>query len=198
MYSGSTTDHRFLSTPMEVYWAGWQTDTLRLQQAGWELSAEQDIYRAAMRLGIRHQSAQMYGISSPVNLDYQRHYYEGSRAPNIPIQMAYLATKVTVNVMDDLSNFQPIDATPQFVNGPAAQIKNIEDFGIWALPMARSEEIIVDPHDVDQLLKMIRDVQLPEQEAIRERNRLRESREGLSVDHQPRQQFHAQILSIAS
>jgi hypothetical protein len=135
-------------------------------------------------------------------MDYRRDYYNGagnsqaaSRRPELHMQ--YMATKVTVNVMDDFSNFKAIDAQPQFLSGPAAEIKDIEDFGIWALPMARSEEIIVDPHDVDQLLKMIRDMQLPEQEAIRERNRLRASREGMVMGSEPKQNFHAQILSIA-
>jgi hypothetical protein len=96
-----------------------------------------------------------------------------------------------MRVMDDFSKFKQIDAAPQYTN---AEIKEIDDFGIFAVPMTRTEEIIVEPADVYTLLEQIKKMQSPEQAEIRKRNRRRDS-EGHSEISQ-RQNFHAQIISL--
>jgi hypothetical protein len=89
--------------------------------------------------------------------------------------------------------FEPIDAKPQMVRMTR---KSIDDFQIVATPLARTQEIIVEPATVAEMLEKIKAMQVPEQAAIRARNRLRESRESYDIDSSPRQIFHAQIISI--
>jgi hypothetical protein len=92
--------------------------------------------------------------------------------------------------MDNFANFRQVDAEPQFVN---QEVKSIEDLKIFVTPMTRTEELIVEPSTVAAMLEKIREMQLPEQERIRQRERLRTAR----VSEEPlRQQFHAQIISI--
>jgi hypothetical protein len=68
-------EHRILSQPVRLNWLGWETDTLRLQQAGWRLSAQQDISWGRMRIAMEHEHAHMGGITGGVDFDYQRVMY---------------------------------------------------------------------------------------------------------------------------
>lgn len=188
--------HRVLSSPVELEWAGWRSDTHRLQQAGWEISVDQDIRMRGVQIAIRHKDFQIYGISSMLDLDYFRIAGDMQGFPRgLVLPIHYMASRITMQVPFGIGDgMMPIDATPQFIT---QEYRDLEDYRIFATPLARTDEIIVDPNDVSKLLDMIREVQLPEQEEIRARNKLRESREGQYIDAIPRQQFHAQILSIA-
>jgi hypothetical protein len=116
----------------------------------------------------------------------------GANQQAIDFRVVFMANDITVVTYDNLSQFSPIDAMPQFT---MQERKSVDDFGIFATPLARTEEIIVEPETVMQLLEKIKAMQSPEQAAIRERNRSRERRMGEPIQ---RQQFHAQILSIAA
>ncbi|QBQ99239.1 hypothetical protein [Paraburkholderia pallida] len=183
-------DHRVLSLPHRVHFCGWVATLPALQQAGWELSAEQDFHRYGVRIAMRHRDLQLRGITNTIEFDF----YDRSPFRDRPLDfsIAYMASALHVVTNDNVSAFSPIDAMPQFIS---TERKSIDDFGIFATPLARTEEIIVDPHDVMALLDRIKDLQRPEQAAIRERNRSRERR--LDEPGQ-RTQFHAQILSIAA
>lgn len=179
-----------ISAPHKVVWGGFESTTTRLQQAGWELSAEQSDFHMGVRLAMRHRDWKIYGVTNVVNVD--RFSYTRSQGA-LCFVVAYMANDITVQTMDNFSGFSPIDAAPQFI----AERKSIEDFNIFATPLARTQEIIVDPQDVMAMLERIKMMQAPEQSAIRQRDRLRERRDGIELDAQPRQVFHAQILSIA-
>lgn len=189
-------ERRFLSVPLKVRWGGWQSDTFTLQQAGWEISAEEDIQYHAFRVALRHRDFQMYGISGHIQHDFFESAHNPHLLRNVVIPINYMASKLTLHVHGSLDKFRPIDAQPQFVD-MGDKVMDIEDFRIFAAPLARTEEIIVDPSDVAALLDMVHQAQLPEQEQIRRREALRQNREGMVLDSVPRQQFHAQILSIA-
>jgi len=178
-----------LSRPIKVYWAGWETTTTALQQNGWELSQEKDYRRQSLRIAIRHKNCNLYGVTKFISYDYAEYSIRHKILP--PFNMQYMANKVQVNVMDNYDNFKPIDAMPQIRD---VEIKNIEDFNIFATPLVRTEEIIVNPETVSDLLIRIKEMQMPEQERIIKQKRLREHREG---EVQLQQKFHAQILSIA-
>jgi hypothetical protein len=178
-----------------VHWAGWESDTYTLQQNGWELSAEQDVRMMALRIALRHKAMQCVAVTS-LFTDFRYEYY--AREPiDVPfLNIQYFATRMSVQVMErQWPNFQPIDAAPQFLSDTT--VKSFEDLKWFATPLARTEEIIVDPLEVGAMLEQIRKMQAPEQERIRQKQRLAASREGMSIDAMPRQQFHAQIISIA-
>jgi hypothetical protein len=65
---------------------------------------------------------------------------------------------------------------------------------IFAVPLVRTEEIIVEPQDVAAMLEQIRRMQSPEMTEIRQRERQRERQHEAG----PREVFHAQILSFAA
>lgn len=171
---------------MRIEWGGWESTTTRLQQMGWEISAEQDIRFMGVRLALRHQDFKMYGLTSMLDLGVWEdlHRFEVDAAL---FRVQYMASRMHVQIREDLTRFKPIDAMPQMV-----EIKEIEDFKIFAAPLARTEEIIVDPDEVDRLLELIKEAQGPKQADIRKRDY-----EHVEADARPRQKFHAQILSVA-
>lgn len=182
-------DRRIISQPHRVWWAGFETTTARMQQAGWNLSAEEDHMRGAVRLAMRHEPLKLYGVSEPVE-----HYYGRMTMFEQPLEfhVRHMASRFEVSIHTTAFNFKPIDAYPQMLT---RERRSIEDFNIFATPLVRTEEIIVDPNDVQAMLDHIRKLQAPEQADIRARNAARERRE--RYESVPQQQFHAQILSFA-
>lgn len=184
-------DARVLSLPHRVHFCGWVTTLPALQQAGWELSAEQDFVGMGVRIAMRHSDWQLRAVTESVDFNFFDHY-SIARARPMDFHIAHFASTLYAVAEGDFTRFAPIDAMPQFIS---TERKSIDDFGIFATPLARTEEIIVDPHDVMALLERIKDLQRPEQAALRERNRARERRLDQPIQ---RQSFHAQILSIAA
>lgn len=196
---------RLLSQPHRVVWAGWETRTTTLQQAGWEIAAEQDFQRWGIRLVMRHQQMQTVAITD--SQDFQRVAMMNRPGQHWAAEdpRAYLLTFHVVRIAHDMAfqiehtmrtpDFRLIDAQSQLCH---REVRNVEDMGIFATPLVRTEELIVDESEVSAILAKLVEAQKPEQERIRDRQRLREKREGLSIGHEPQMKFHAQILSIAA
>lgn len=174
---------------MEVQWAGWSTTTYRLQQAGWDISAEQDIREASLRIAFRHAPQKLYAMTSKIDFDYYSRFDSPETSKyTAPLQIQFMASDVRVIIQEPtMAGFMPIDAAPQIamLNAP----KKMEDFNIFAVPMARTQEIIVEPQDVDFFLAKILEMQRPLQKEIR-------SRLPRNGEIRPEQKFHAQILSL--
>jgi hypothetical protein len=189
---------RIVSIPHRIFFAGWESTTTELQQCGWRFAAEEDIARYEVRLVLRHAVAGLYGVTESVS-----HMYFMGRGEPLNFHVIYLGPHFSVNPRSfnmnggmDLRNFRSIDAYPQMIH--VDEVQNVEDFShLFAVPLVRTEQLIVEPHMVAGLLEKIREAQSPEQAAIRERNRTRDRRAEYQTGVE-RQVFHAQILSIAS
>lgn len=188
-------ERRVLSRPVEVWWSGFRSTTVQLQQAGWEIAAEEDVYGGRIRLLMRHQDMRLYAITNESEWNYFDRQTEGRM---LVFQVVHAAPRMEVRVTQEigagLANFRQIDAMPQFVD---SVIQRPEDMKIFVTPLVRTEELIVEPQTVAAMLEQIRKMQAPEQARIRHKERLAASREGMLVEAGPRQEFHAQILSIA-
>lgn len=172
-------------------WCGFRSNTYLLQQAGWEIAAEQDFASLELQLIMRHQDLKLYAITERTRFDF----YQNARS-NVPppvFRVIHAAPMLHVlQLGQSVLNYRQIDAAPQITN---MEYRSIEDLGIFAVPLARTEEIIVEPADVSALLEQIRKMQAPEQAEIRARQRSRE-RAGENPLTRPSQQFHAQIISF--
>lgn len=181
---------RILSRPCDVFWNGFRSTTFNLQQAGWELAVDQDIEHGELRLIMRNQDISLIGISSVSRFNFMSEE-DNKYLPSFNIiKFARDFQVVTIdNITSDFENFKAIDAQPRLNNN--CEIKRFEDFGIFAAPLVRTEELIVEPRSVQQLLEQIREMQSPEQKEIRARNRSRD----FSAPSQATK-FHAQIISF--
>jgi|SRR6185437_1258469 len=191
---------RLVSQPHRVIWAGWETTTPRLQQAGWEIAAEQDFTRYGVRLVFRHQQMQCTAITDSVDFYHQammnyRDRFDPSADPRLTFHVVRMAQHLHIGFVEEAPKFRLVDAQMQMV---AHQVRDIEDLGIFATPLVRTQELIVDESEVSAILAKLVEAQKPEQERIRDRKRLRERREGLELGAEPQMKFHAQLLSIAA
>jgi hypothetical protein len=183
---------RILSRPCEIWFAGLRSTTSVMQQAGWEFAVHEDFGRREIALAMRHRDFGLYGWAAI--LDYDHFAFEDPRCyprRELNFQVVNMvedreARRVTT--IPDFSKFTPADMAPQFC---ISEYKCIEDFKIFATPLVRTEEIIVEPETVMSLLEKIKQMQSPDQSAIRERMRKRDRSEMTQ-----RQRFHAQILSL--
>lgn len=172
------------SRPCKVFFAGWESDTFRLQRDGWSIAAHEDPRYGRVQLIMKHTGARLHMLTHPVDVDYLR---LGSQYwPRFEVGQVFC--DAVVHLHEDLRGFRPIDATPQFVDDIP---KKLEDFRIFASPIAEAEEIIVEPSTVESLMAQIRQLQEPELAAIRERNRKREQ-SGAVMERA----VHAQIITF--
>lgn len=163
------------------------------------MAAEQRVWDHRVRLAMRHEASGLYMISESADYHFAPRYTQAMRmsedygAPTFVVR--HVGSNVTVRIMDNLNQFRPIDAAPQFTT---AEEKGIEQFALFATPLTRTEEIIVEPETVNDLMEKIRALQAPELAQIRQCNRMREGRSQGSSAPIAQQLFHAQILSIAA
>ncbi len=142
-----------------------------------------------LRLAMKHPDRRMTAICVPIE-DFRFIDRPFDRVPEFHVQ--YMAHDIHVErVM--MTGFRPIDAYPQ-LRAMDFTAQSIEDFNIFATPLARTEEIIVEPKSVMELLEQIKAMQSPEQREIRERSRKRDAR--APYEAQRATTFHAQILSF--
>jgi hypothetical protein len=184
-------DARLLSRPLRVEWAGWETNTYRLQQAGWKLSAEQDVYQNRMRLAMNHERMNLYAMSRMTEFDYE--YAARDRGFELPmIVMQAMGREVFIQEHGRIDwGFNAIDAKPCFTEN---KITRIEDLAHFAAPLVRCNEVIIPEESVPRLMERILELQQPARtDRIKEQMR---SPEG--YDRQPQQKFQAQIISLAA
>jgi hypothetical protein len=185
-------DHRILSRPLRVHWAGWETTTARLQKAGWRLSARQDINGERLQLAFEYGSGhKLRAITNEVPFRYfnaLEDYGGHLRMLNeivLNVQHA-IGDPVLVHHAGQMDlAFAPIDAEPRYTE---ARITRLEDLAHFAGPLIRTNEIIIPEESVPELLDRILKMQQPA--------RIDRIKDELRGEHRPEQKFHAQIISL--
>ncbi len=191
-------ERRILSKPVPIYWAGFESTTYKLQQAGWEFSAEQDMASMRCRIMLRHQAFRMHGCSNFVDTDFfaPQHGDHWDRLC-FSIQWMTSGDVMVHRIADDFSTFKPVDMQPQILSH--SEIENIEDMALFAgVPLTRTKEIVVDPATVADMMQEILKMQDPARKEYYEEQVKLAGRPGQRIDGiRPRQDFHAQIVSLA-
>lgn len=185
---------------MEVHWAGWRSDTLALQNNGWQLAVEEDPMREMLRIALHHPAFDLYGIM-PKFVKYQA--VDGMELP--PLSISWIAHNIhihrisTYGPLESEFKFAPFDARPQYCE---QEIKSISDMKLFR-PLNAIQEIVVESHDVDELLGKILSMQSPRQVELREKARLEQRRNENVYDlgqyrevYNPKTDIIAQVVSI--
>lgn len=192
---------RILSHPVRVEWAGWRTDTLSLQQAGWEIAVDFDPNRQMYRLLLRHQLMNLYALSDSRVIHRKRQF---ETTPDFPVfRVSVVSPRIEVHRFEaprmygpssSFENFQQIDAEPVYTE---RRIESIEDFNIFNVPLTRAEQIVVDKADMTVIehLEAIRKLQAPKQRELRDAA-LRYKR-GSTGGAAPRMDVIANVVSLA-
>jgi hypothetical protein len=156
------------------------------------------------RVAIKHPHYRVYGLSDLLPFDQ---YYEVLSSQNpfkeLPfINIMHMASRMEINLMDNLSNFNPVDCVPSFTE---MERKSIEEFSIFR-PIAKQNEFVIPKHSVPELLGMIVDLQKPIQADIREKRRkewrrfAREINQAERIDYEQiqdnREEIVAQLITV--
>lgn len=182
-----------LSRPLEVEWAGMRSDTFRLQQAGWQISADQRYYDGRMALMMMHPGCNMRAMSQTIDFDYMRSREDWHRyLPTIRFHMQHMAHDIRVHAAGKIDwDFQAIDAKPCLTTHT---IHRIEDLAHFATPLVRCNEVIIPEESVPKLMERILELQQPARtDRIKAQMR---NPEGYTTA--PQQKFQAQIISLAA
>lgn len=184
-------DRILRSEPMEVRFAGFSSDTLSLQEAGWRLAVEEDFRHGRLSLMMRHEQAGLYLVADDVSFNYYERI-DGRPRGRLPVFVVRRVARSleSVRCSFDFNSFAPVDAVPHIA---ALTHQRIEEFSLFGAPLVKTEEIIIEPQSVAECLALIRKMQAPELADLRERNARRERAEPIN-----QQRFHAQILSLAA
>lgn len=150
--------------PLKLHWAGWETDTARLQVAGWQLSAEQCPHRDMMRLAISHPRWDTRGLTPDLRFDYieaLRHPEYARQLPPFPISLAnklWIREKAIPGVSaryleeagDRREHWRPIDARPSIEMFDERSLEDVCHFKALA-----GDELVVPEEGVAELLERI-------------------------------------------
>lgn len=175
--------------PMPVVWCGWESNTYKLGQCGWEIAIEEVLYDCSMELFMYHPTFDIVarGRCRDVSaLRGERIGHFGGSPPIFEI-INVCAREHIVRMFEhtDLSTFHRIDTMPtmrEWFGHPC----ELPLFAELFAPKAGAQELIIDPQDVQAMLDQIMKVQAPIRREIRERDRIRERR------------VHAEIVSLAA
>ncbi len=192
-------ERMFLSRPVQIFWDGWESNTLKLQQAGWEFSAEQDMTMHGVRLFMRNSRCEMYGSTGYVNMDLFEAHRDPRYLNSMRFQVGHMASRLTAHISDGpIEMAAPVDMQPVMTTW--GEIKTLDEFGIFAVPLVRTEGIYLDEASVPKLMETILEAQDPAKKKYFE-DKVREQRQpGATspIGYEPRQKFHAQIISLAA
>ncbi len=188
-----------------VVFDGFESDTYRLQRAGWDIAVDErigDPMDDVSRMLLKHRGSGVTILA--ICRNFRQEFYRTRSGEHRYSQDRHMPEYMAVNVKSGsekmivrgsgrgnegyswVDNLRMIDAAPNFVM--------VEEYDLMRLPLfaraaePRAEELIVEPATVLQLLEQIRQQQAPEQAEIRKRQR--------SAGNTPT--IHATILSLAA
>jgi len=184
---------------MEVRWQGWRSDTLALQDNGWEIVVQEMPERNMIRIGLYHAEMKLYGFQS----EYE-HYTVREMDPLPPLVISHMAPRIDV-ISVPIPNFVkmlPIDAVPQISETFSRTIQSFSELALFR-PLNQMKEIVVEPENVNTLLQRILELQSPRQAELREKARLEERRNKNVVNldnfrevYNPKTDIIAQVISL--
>lgn len=140
------------SRPVKLEWAGWVTDTHRLGQAGWSVSAHQDIRSLTMLIAIDHPQYAARGMTRVVDewlYDHGGDYGRQVDHVRLPIGVR-LGNRVEVALMDR-PTFIPVETTPSLRH----EIHSLEDLAHFAPAKNLSAPFVLPAYEVDDLMALI-------------------------------------------
>lgn len=210
----------YQSEPIPVNFAGFYSNTLLLGQMGWNLALDEhggyrDPFGGRARAVLHHKQlalsmvGELYGVDK-LHRGRQDMFERGSMfpgsheqrdgferacfkdGPRIEIRSAGSRGHVIIQMMEPLRAMSWRETDPQFTTvDTRRELHELPLFAELFKAQPASQELIVEPQDVQALLDQILAVQGPQRRAIRARDRQREDA-GASA---PRQ-VHAQIVSL--
>jgi len=160
-------NNSMLSHPVKLFWNGWESNTYRLQEYGWEISAAESVEYRKMAISFRHKESNMRGISDYVDWDYYQNVVSQNYPVHMPTLRCQLANNITLQIQSpvDYDLFNPIDARP--INKRIYQNISLDDLAHFRKIEKPSNEIFLKQASMEDILNMALSKQEPKQKQIR-------------------------------
>lgn len=154
--------------PLPVGFLGFESDTFRLQQAGWQIAESSD--RGHFQIALRHPQHGVAGVSDAIERDrvfcqIHRSYHGG---PEIRIEV-----RISANVLSPYQGFLAVDTTPAWepcfgylMDAP------------YFRPIEGGREIFLKEATMEEILHIALAKQEPERVRIQEERAAERRREG--------------------
>lgn len=158
-----------LNPIIELNWLGWQTNTLRLMQHGWQISVSENVYHNTLDMAIKYPKIGIQGVSMDNSFNYMRMINPINL--HIPlrfnIQMAHY-----IDIVTQVQEYawKPINAQPQYMNINPKYTK-LEDFALFETLPSKEKQIIITEPSFDKVLQMALEHQAPKQKELRQKAR---------------------------
>lgn len=164
-------DYRVVNPILRFHWAGWTASSMSLQNAGWQLAVEEEIYNGSIRVAMRHPQHVVRGITEFMPEDAyrelnasRRHLGVIPRGPQLNTQLANaLQLRIVETAMPD---FNAIDCQPQLVE---YQERTLDDFKMFPPVSYNVDQILLEEASMAQIIEAALSKQSPKQEQIRKR-----------------------------
>lgn len=197
MARSSFTPHGgFIASPhTEVVWDGWRSTAHTLERCGWEFAVEQHPAYSDRSINIvmRHRQSGATAIGEvPFGTMLRAATGYVDEPPLIVIRSMVLANNVVFSYLDP-SHFARVSMRPNDVIEAHMHRRRGDTLDVFSRP--ETKELIVEQDSVAELFERIKQLQKPELDAIRERNRLRDARE---QRQQGGERVVAQVIALAA
>jgi hypothetical protein len=169
--------HQTWNPVCKVIFAGFKSSTLELQQAGWEIAAEQDPFKG-VRLALHHRKSGLQALTNTVPMLELRAAVTKSAGydiiKHITFQVVHVGTDTRFQIIPMVGpvSFKAIDATPEWSEVKSSEI-SFHDLIPFRTVNPDAEQIIVAPDSVPQILDLLLKCQAPVQRRIRQNERVR-------------------------
>lgn len=183
------------SAPFKIIWAGFQSDTLTLQNSGWSLAIEDDysyvLGAHRVRFILRHEYLDLHCFTDIHEIQFPHIQDVRQITEMVRFSIQVLGKNIYYRSVPEfnIASIYEVDARPQMM---VMEEKSIKDLSIFRTLVKPDSALIVEPEKISELLQKIVEAQAPNQAEIRERMRKHEARDNL------KQTLHAQILSVAA
>lgn len=171
-----------MSPVCEVHFAGFSSDTYRLQCNGWQIATREEPMRGDITLLLNHREFGIQAVARSRGRFYAAEWHSKYGHHGVPeFQVVKMASDMrvrvetiytTTNTVLGFDDFSLADMTPQTVR--------IKEYEIGKLPLfaeakkTLAEQLIIPQRDISELLAEIRSRQAPNIAEIREREKRRE------------------------
>lgn len=172
-----------MSPVCEVHFAGFSSDTYRLQCNGWQIATSEEPMRGGITLLLNHKASGIQAVAVSMERFYATEWHSmhgrGVRPPEFNViklasDMRIRVERIStaVSMIPNFDNFRLADMTPQTIE--------VKEYEIGKLPLFAeakktfAEQLIIPQRDISELLAEIRSRQAPNIAEIREREKRRE------------------------
>ncbi len=185
----------------KIRFAGFESDTMTLQRNGWQISAQQDQYRDAIRLALKHEPSRVYAVTNAVPYWQIMRLESPDATSHLCFEVQCIANDIRFQIMPITSavDWFAIDAIPTVANYQERGIAEMVPFK----PIGNDDvkELIIDPAKIGEIMDMILSSQDSKQKEIRENRRREAWRSGVGskvddIGYNPHRDIKAQLIAI--